>query len=142
MEPDVGGRFIPSFVYKGYKRNLSLGRPPRGRGLNLVKESSSEILVKDSQIRLQLVQSYPRRYQRLYCYLPLKTPDRLMALKDSFYFVETTKSLQEVLGSPHEIRIGSTDTAVWVPQRLWYNGCGTTWVASMTVHNLFLFKEP
>ena len=59
MEPDVGGRFIPSFVYKGYKRNLSLGRPPRGRGLNLVKESSSEILVKDSQIRLQFVSVLP-----------------------------------------------------------------------------------
>lgn len=32
---------------------------PRGRGLNLVKDSSSEILVKDSQIRLQFVSVLP-----------------------------------------------------------------------------------
>jgi len=31
----------------------------RGRGLNLVKDSSSEILVKDSQIRLQFVSVLP-----------------------------------------------------------------------------------
>ena len=36
-----------------------MGRPPRGRGLNLVKDSSSEILVKDSQIRLQFVSVLP-----------------------------------------------------------------------------------